>query len=201
MNLKQYIAVVFIIILMPITAPLMADEAPIYRVTDDQGNVTFTDQKPAKNTKANTQKLTLPKVNTQPAVVIPPPVTAQADAETPNTEIPETDTENVPYTSFRITSPTPKETIPTGHRVIVAQLEVAPLLQAGDLIKYYHGGKSLGEPSTSTSISLSDLIRGEHQLRAEIIGEDGKMKAKTKTVTFYVQRQVSNKAPRRTPKS
>ncbi len=174
MNIRQLLTIACLTIVMSATNTEKANADNVFKQVDDQGHITFTDN-PTANSESSEVKLA--PINTQPALVRP-----SALPETP------TDAVEVPYTMSRITQPGSNSTVTPGQRTITVQISLKPDLQDGHLVKLYHNGHLYGTPSSSTSYSLSNLIRGLHQVRAEIIGEDGKKKASTQTVNFHVKR-------------
>ena len=179
MNITRYIAVILLIIAVPAISTSKAGADSVYREVDEQGRVTFTD-KPSPTQPS--EKIKLKSTNTQPAVAIPLP---EQPEEVDQSEGDET---AVPYSVYRITQPSQEVTIPTGQMDVVVQLELKPSLQSGHLVTYYHNGVALGEAVATTSVTLTELIRGQHDIRAEVVDGSGNIKAKTKTIIFYVQR-------------
>ncbi len=149
-----------------------ADTTPMYRVIDEQGRVTYTDSPPANSTS---EPIKLSPINTQPAAI------------TPQTKQPE-QVVGAAYSVSRITQPAQNATIPPGQLDVIVQIELEPQLQSGHLVKLYHNGRLYGTPTSASSFSLTSLIRGQHQLQAEIIDADGNIKATTQTVVFHVKR-------------
>lgn len=157
---------------------------PIYRVVDEQGRVTYTDSPPANN---KTEELKLPPINTQPATLIPKP-RAKRDNQAQTQQ-----TTNLPYQLSRIVQPEQDATVPIGQLDVVIQIALQPRLQQGDRVMLYHNEKLQGKAVAATSFSLSDLVRGQHTVRAEIIDSNDRIKAQTQTVTFHVKRYFPRK--------
>lgn len=153
-----------------------ADTTPVYRVVDEQGRVTYTDSPPANSTS---EPIKLSPINTQPAAIVPP---AQKKAEQPA---------DAPYSVSRITQPAQDTTVPPGQLDVIVQIELEPRLQPGHLVKLYHNGQLYGAPTSASAFSLTSLIRGKHQIQAEVVDADGNIKATTQTVVFHVKRTSS----------
>ena len=163
--------------LMLLASPsLFAGE--VYRVVDEDGQVTFTDS-PAVNTQA--EAINLPAIN---IAIAPPARTNEGDDEATGDE--------VPYTSARITQPLNNATIPPGQTTLVVELTLKPALQEGHLAQLYIDGRTQGAASASTTFSISGLNRGEHKVHIEILGADKKRKTKTAAVTFHVKQRSAN---------
>jgi len=147
----------------------------VYRVVDSEGRVTYTDS-PAPDTPS--EPVELPPLNTREPVELP------VEAEPLESE----ESAAVPYTRSRIVQPKQDQTIPPGQLDLVVQLELEPRLQTGHLVKLFHNGKPVGDPLSGTSFVLTDLIRGQHQVWAEVVDAQGKRRAKSDPVTFHVKR-------------
>ncbi|PCJ38390.1 MAG: hypothetical protein COA75_01110 [Cellvibrionales bacterium] len=150
----------------------------VFRVVDEDGQITFTDS-PAANTKSET--INLPAIN---IAIAPSPRAIEGNDEATEDE--------VPYTSARITQPLNNATIPPGQTNLVVELGLKPALQEGHLAQLYIDGRTQGAASASTTFSISGLNRGEHKVRIEILGADKKRKAKTTAVTFHVKQHSAN---------
>lgn len=179
MNMTRLFAIVFLTTSFTAANVGKTNAGAVFKEIDDQGNVTFTDR-PSES--GHSTKIEIGPVNTQKAMVPPaPPKKPEKSDDEP---------EEVNYSSARITQPTDDSTVPPGQLNVVVQIALRPQLQAGHLVRLYHNGRRHGKPTSATSFSLTNLIRGEHQVRAEVIGTNGKIKSKTQTVIFFVKRYV-----------
>ena len=159
------------------TSSLFAGE--VYRVVNEDGEITFTDS-PAANVKA--EALDMPKTN----IAVAPPPSAKKTTEGEAAE------DDVAYTSARIVKPSNNATIPPGQREVAVQLAFKPSLQPNHLVQLYIDGQKQGSPSASSSFTITSLSRGQHSVRAEVIGADKKRKITTQTVTINVKQNSSN---------
>lgn len=147
----------------------------IYRIEDKDGNVIFTDTPPPSQ-QAETVELS--PTNTQPTLVRPKaPKASTTEAKT-----------GTPYTSIKLVQPTNNLTIPPGQLDVVAQIALEPQLQENHLVQFFMDGKPQGKPAATTSVSIGNLIRGAHQIRAQVIDQDKAVVASTGTVTIHVKR-------------
>lgn len=175
LTLRALLGMVIAVLCWPVVA-----EGPIYRIENNDGSVTYTDNPPAN---AKSAELKLPPINTRPALPIPEPEkSAQPDPDAQ---------EEQPYSVSRIAQPTQNATIPPGQLDLVVQIDLKPMLQTGHLVKLYHNDQPVGKASASTSFSLTKLVRGKHQVWAEVIGSNGRVKTTTNTVVFHVKRPHS----------
>lgn len=165
-----------ILIASLIALPLFAGE--IYRVVDKEGRVIFTDS-PSMNDKADV--LELPPINTLLAPTAP--------SKKENTEVLG---EAAAYSSVRISQPINNAVIPPGQAgVVVVELALSPALQEGHQVQLYVNDKKHGSSIAGTTFTIGRLTRGQHRIRAEIIGADGKHQAQTQTVAVHVKQHSS----------
>jgi len=154
----------------------------VYKVVDPEtGRITYTDNPPPKSVTSD--KLDVPKVNTQPAVTAPTDTDQQNSSDQP---------EEVEYETLTILQPKHNETIPPGQLDVVVQVRSRPALQDGHRIQVLMNGKVASTRASTTSIVLSDLIRGSHQIKAQIIDADGQVKKSSKSLTIHVKRASVN---------
>ena len=186
MNKTRLFALACLMTVVPLahTAKVSADT--VFKTVDEEGNITFTDHPPASS---DPEEINIRPINTQAS---PPPPPPPADVETAPTvkvvgENTEEEVEEVPYSACFITQPLDQSAVPRGQAEVAVQIGLKPPLQAGHVIKLIHNGQ-IGPPTTSPRFTLTDLIRGEHQIRAQIFDADGNRKAETQTITFYVHR-------------
>ena len=167
-----------------LVAPSLAEG--IYKWEDADGQVHYSDM----------PKEGAVEVEVQPAQTFSLPTTASTAAATSVTDN-NTDTEeDQGYESLAIISPTQEETIwNTGGKVTVS-LNLQPGLKAGHSIRLYMDGQLLTDlPSRSSSLQLSDVYRGEHQIQAEVQNKQGQVQITASPVKFFYQQTSVNKRP------
>jgi hypothetical protein len=162
-------------------APSMAEG--VYTWEDDNGQVHYSDIPQEGATE----------VQVQPAQTFSSP-NSSLQAAADNTS--DSDKEDQRYQSLAITSPSSEETIwNTGGKVTVS-LSLQPGLKTGHSIRLFMDGQTLADfPSKSMSMQLSNVYRGEHTLRAQVVDETGKVQAKAESVTFFYQQTSVNRRP------
>ena len=164
------------LLLTPLLALAAAGE--VYRIVDPEtGAVTYTDQPPPDGKNAET--VPLPDVNTTTPVEAPAVVDLNSDEE-PG--------EVISYETVTITSPADGETIPPGQTEVVIRVETDPELQPGHALRVLFNGKPVAPPSERRQVTVGDLIRGTHQINAQIVDQDGRTLRESGTVTIYVKR-------------
>lgn len=145
----------------------------VYRVEDDQGEVTYTDS-PAEGSQA--QSVELPPVNTQPGLPVsqksPPAATEPSQA----------------YTTAYILQPENDSTVPPGQLDIVVQIALEPTLQTGHLLQLYFDGQPFGEPVAGTAFSIGELVRGSHSIHAKVLNASGDVLATIDPIVIFVHR-------------
>jgi hypothetical protein len=169
---------VLLLILLPLTA-IAAGE--IYRVVDENGNVTFTDQKPASGGEV----VDLPPLSVIETDIQVPAKTA-ADAEAAAEPAPATPRElRRQFRDFRITQPQNEETFwGTANTVVVSwgsSQEIPPEMST----VLYVDGEPRDVPAAGSSTLTLD--RGEHQVYAELRDQRKRRIVTTPTVTFFVK--------------
>lgn len=157
--------------------------AEIYKWTDSNGNVHFSD-KPHDGA----EKVTLPPVQTYSA----PPTPVEEKKESNENSKKET-TENAVYHEFTIVQPTDQATIwnNSGNMSVVVQTD--PPLRPGDMIQLLMDNEPVGDPQTSTTFDLTSLDRGSHTLVAKIINANGEVVATTDPLTVYMHKATVNR--------
>jgi len=169
--------------LLPILAlllPLSAvAEGEIYKVVDENGNVTYTDQRPS----SAAQPMDLPELS---VIKTDPPQTAAAPPAENDPNRPLTSRElRRQLSDYRILQPQPEETFwGTGNQVTVSwgsDREVPADLSA----RLYVDGQAQEAPAAG-SVTLT-LDRGEHNVYVELLDSRKRRVLTTKTVTFFVK--------------
>jgi hypothetical protein len=179
MNKGLITAVIFGFVL---AGPLAAQSSgEIYKVVDENGNVTYTDQRPS----ASAEPMDLPPLSViQSDIVVPAPAAQAAEEET---KAPTPGDLRRQFRDFRITQPQQEETFwGTANTVVVAwgsSQPVPPELSA----RLFVDGRAQDVPG-SGSVTLT-LDRGEHQVYAELLDARKRRIIATPTVTFFVKQQ------------
>ncbi|MBA2408916.1 MAG: DUF4124 domain-containing protein [Gammaproteobacteria bacterium] len=154
----------------------------IFRWSNDDGSVTYSDQAPPTQTEATRiTPETLPPLQIVPAV------------EGTNGARPTAGLDNASrartYASFSILKPKARRAIRANDGDLAVAVDVRPGLRiaAGHTIQLYLNGKSVAQGTQST-FHLAALNRGAHHLRAEVLDPDGKALISTDTVHFTLLR-------------
>ncbi|MFK8032293.1 MAG: DUF4124 domain-containing protein [Gammaproteobacteria bacterium] len=99
----------------------------------------------------------------------------------------------LPYTAVTITSPSEDETVWNTGGTLNVQIGVEPFLQEGHGIVLVYDGRIVNdEPVRSTSITVNNVFRGQHSVRASIKDQEGNTVFDGGSVTFFVQQTSTN---------
>lgn len=179
----MYRAILILTLLLSQAA--MAQNA-IYRTTDKDGNVVFTDAPPAGTRKA--EVVEMQPINTTPAPV-PRELTLKELEEEATKET------AVKLQEVRITSPANKETIPRGPGNFSVRVKVKPAMRDGQSLQLFMDGVPHAEPQRSGAWTLKNVFRGAHDLTVGLIDSEGQTTVMSEPVTVFVQRPgVGNQA-------
>jgi len=171
-------------------------EGEIYRIVDKDGNVIYTDERPAEGA----EPMDLPPLSViESDIQVPVPgnqSAAAAEAAKPPTL---TDLSRQ-YQDFRITQPENEETFwGTANTVVVAWGTSQPVPPEFSARLFVDGKPQDVPPGGSVTLTLD---RGEHQVYAELVDARGRKIIVTETVTFFVQQAtVGMRLPRPAPLS
>jgi hypothetical protein len=157
--------------------------AQIYKTTDEQGNVVFTDQPPEG---VEREEVELQRTNTAP----PPPERPAPPAEEQEEDNEEAEAA-VEY-GVVITVPADETTIPMGPGNFSVSAVVRPSLGADDRLQLLVDAVPWGEPQTVPSWALTNVFRGAHDITVAVVDSDGKHLAVSEPVRVYVLRPSVN---------
>ena len=157
-------------------------QSSIYRTTDENGNVVFTDAPNAGTQKA--ERIENPHINSMP----PPPNTPAASSKNSGRK---SDKNEAAGHDVTITSPKNETTIPNGPGNFSVSARVTPALGNGLSLQLYMDGVPWGEPQVSASWSLTNVFRGEHQLTVGVVNAAGESSGTSEPVTVFVFRPIA----------
>jgi hypothetical protein len=166
----------------------------IYKTVDENGNVVFTDTPPRADGSSETITLSSPN-SFDPAETATEGSNRQLWIVDPDAE------EEAPgelYGALTITSPEADETVRenAGNVTVTVKLE-PPNLQPGHRIRLLLDGSPTGGTNTTGLFALTNVDRGTHSLKAEVVDEAGKLIYAGPSSTFHLQRYSILNAPKR----
>jgi hypothetical protein len=168
------------LLLTPLAFFAQSSAAEIYRTTDEQGNVVFTDKPPAGVSTA--ERVELPPTNITPATV-PKPTPEPESGE------PEPDT---PAYSVAIVSPADETSLPMGPGNFSVSAKAQPSPGKNEGLQLYIDGIPWGDPQQNASWALTNIFRGEHKLTVAIVDAGGKQLAISAPIRVFVHRPSIN---------
>lgn len=147
----------------------------IYKSIDENGNVVFSDQPPTPES----EPIVLPEPNIITSVPVTPSVPRNIDSQSnPDIEI-------------QILSPSNDETFWGTALTFDATFSVLPEMSDSMSIVIYIDGQRK-TVTNSTTITLSDIDRGTHTIRAELLDRRENVLAETESRTFYMKQFSRN---------
>ncbi len=167
--------ILLVLILLGFSASLIAQ--PIYKVVDEEGNVTYTDQKPDDGA----DPVDLPDLN----------VLDRGEEEAVIAAEPE-ETEQREHLEFVITSPEDEEVLDSDSVTVSldSSVDLPPTTQ---VVVYLN---DIAQPPLQSLAARYDGIGGgEHDLRAELQTQSGRVLAETETISFQVADAVEEPSP------
>jgi hypothetical protein len=172
-----------LLLLSLVAASVTAQE--IFRTTDEDGNVVFTDQPPAGSAEA--ERIELQRTNTTPATPLPPRPTPDPLPKAPA----------FPDFDVAVSSPPNETTIAMGPGNFSVSASVRPSLVDGTLLQLYMDGTPWGDAQRETTWSMTNVFRGAHDITVAVVDEDGKQLTTSAPVRVYVLRPSINSPARR----
>ncbi|MEM1403769.1 MAG: DUF4124 domain-containing protein [Pseudomonadota bacterium] len=158
----------------------IAASAQIYKVTDEDGAVIFTDQ-PATVTATQEQdieEVELPELNTASPVEARP---APPPSSAPRVEA-------APKPTVTISSPVNETTIAMGPGNFTVSASVDPALSRSERLLLYVDGQPVGSAQSSATWFIEGALRGPHDLVVHRTNAQGKTLVTSETVRVYVLR-------------
>ena len=157
--------------------------ATVYKVTDDQGNITYTDTAPAETA---VEEVPLPPVN---KVASPPP----AAATPAYPESAELSPVFNGYSSAALVSPLNDSLVHFDQPQVLAQLALNPALAVDHRVQFYVDGSAYGPAVAANSLAIAGLERGTHHISARVLSSQGAVLVIAEPVRVHVQRHFKRK--------
>lgn len=175
----------------PVAAALLlllcvSAHAQVYKVVDQNGNVTYTDQAPIDGS----EPMDLPDlsvVETEPVQPLPGAGEETSDDEAANGGMTPREMRRA-YRDFRITSPAPEETFWGTGNAVVVNWSSSEALQPDMTVRLLVDGEPRRDVAQSGPVALT-LDRGTHTVQAELRDGRGRRIVTTDAVTFYIKQQ------------
>lgn len=170
---------------------LAAQAQTIYRTTDAQGNVVFTDN-PDRGGE---------QVELAPLTVVPSSGEVRRGEAAPRLEASGAAAATgapgqpfMPYDSFRILSPSHEQAFPVGAAGNVpVELGIQPELREDHRVRLLVDGQVSQTAMHTTAFMVANMNPGEHVLQAELLDGSGAVRHRSSPVTIYVHRASVNR--------
>lgn len=94
----------------------------------------------------------------------------------------------ISYKTVTITSPRNGETLKNNTGIVQVKIQTEPKLRPEDSIQIIYDGKPQATQQNASSITITEVYRGQHTLKAQIINKAGKTLLSSDPITFYMQR-------------
>ena len=174
-----------LIVILILTSVSFITHAEMYKWVDDEGNISYSDQPPEKNSKA----LEPPALTPIPSFKLP--------AKTIKKELPEE--KITTYTKLVINSPKHNGTIHNNEGAFSISFSSKPALdiKQGDYFTVSLNNKTTHKNHLTTSASFKNIDRGTHTIMVRLKGKKGKTKISSSPITLHLQRHsvLKNKKP------
>ena len=153
----------------------VAVASPVYKVTDKDGNIAFTDQPPTLDAES------VERHEVQPLNTAAPLATLPLEPAPDPAEV------SIPFVT-RIEQPADGSTIPMGPGNVTVEVSISPALSDSEHLQLEIDGAPYGAPQKQRQWSLTNIYRGEHRLRVHRLHSSGAQVDVSDTSTFYVLR-------------
>ena len=168
----------FIFAMLALSVAMNASAA-VYKWTQPDGTVMYSDQPPTKNSAP----VKLPSL--QEIKMPPPPPSPPSSNNTATNQSGQSQAHT--YNKINITQPADNSAFRNNAGVVTVKLDLEPVLQAGDVVDVILDGKEIGQ-GTSSTLSISNVDRGTHKLQAVVKDDQGNTLISSDTITFTLLR-------------
>ena len=164
------------LLIIPLLLSALATDAfsEVYKQTNPDGSVTFSDVPAKKDAKP----IKLPPSSTYSAP--PPPRTERSARPKPTETI-------VSYESVSITSPSNDTAVRNNAGNLTINFNVKPSLKSGHSYVLLMDGKNVGE-GTAGSVQLTNLDRGSHTFIVQVVDANKEMVTQSNAVVVHLLR-------------
>jgi hypothetical protein len=150
--------------------------AEIYKWVDENGKIHYSDKE-----VTGAEQVKLPKTITIPAT---------ATGSNSDSSDQDEDGKAPYYTKMAIIKPEMNETIRNRGGGLDIVIDLTPELRGEDTISLYMDGNTALKNQTQTSISLPNIERGSHTLRASVFNKEGDLLISSKSIIFHIRKEV-----------
>jgi hypothetical protein len=163
-------------------------QATLYKYINKDGEIIYSDKPPYPGA----EQMTPPLLQTIPAIKYKAPPKAKTTANPTHTK----------YRALTVSQPKAEQTIRnnSGNITIALKLEPELDIKNGHYINIYLNGRIIKKQTHSLSMSLKNIDRGSHNIKAEVRNKKGKLLKSSPINTFYLHRFSKLHRPAAPPK-
>lgn len=161
--------------LLPLLVCLLSTSAladDVYKTVDKDGKVTFTDS-PANE---NVEKVEIKDTNTLPATKITENYSGSSNSS-----------KDTAY-NLHIQSPSDGSQVTPTQKTLTVSVSLNRPLGKGHTLQLFLNGSASGPPSESTTLTASNLRRGQQRVTVSVLDNSGSVIASSSAITVYVIR-------------
>lgn len=164
-------------LLLFITCLSLSAQAALYKHTNEDGEVTYSDAPPF----AGAREMNAPALQRTPSVKYKPKEEEKAEEEKEKA---------FKYLTFAIDQPKNDETIRSNDGSIIVMFKLIPELNTkdGHYINVYVDGQLNKKQTQNLTVTLTDIDRGSHNIKAEIKNKQGKLISSTGSTLIHLHR-------------
>ena len=164
--------------------------ADVYRWIDADGQAHYSDRP-----QPGAERIT---------INVSPPASSSTDGTNPTVSTPAPADDPQPpiftYQSLTITSPAQEQTLWNIEGQLDVVASVQPALQPGHVLQFYLDGRMMPAEPGSSQTRFSEVVRGEHSLRVEVVDASGRSLVASPESRFYVrQTAIPQPVPKPVP--
>ena len=168
-------------LLVGLLATTTALYAEIFKWTDSNGNVHFSDK-----AQPGAERVELP-----PVQVYSPPSETPSNPPPAQQSKPATSTE---YTLVEFIQPVDQATVRDNQGNFLVNIAIEPSLDPDDLVQILLDNAPIGKPQNSTSFQLKGVNRGSHRLQAQILSAEGEVLKSSETITIFLHKAIKGRS-------
>ncbi len=155
-----------------------ASYAQIYKWTDSQGVVHFSDQ-PHPGAK---------QLDILESQTYTPPVSQTSDNSQEEQPTAPPIVNEHQYKKISIIQPLNEATIRNNQGDVIVAVELEPLLAEGDSLQLVFDGAPLGDPQPNPMFQLNGIYRGTHKIAVQILNPVGTVLLTSEPITIFMHR-------------
>lgn len=159
----------------------MASYAEIYKWTDSQGNVHFSDK-----AHEGAEKIKIPDA---PSYSSP---SSNPAMEEPKSQLQDNADASHEYKKIAISQPENEATIRNNQGYVAVAVQIEPDLIEGDELQLLFDGAPIGEPQKGLLFQINGIYRGSHRIAVQVQDEDGNVLLTSEPITIYMHRPRIN---------